>query len=122
MTLQHHQSKLPQQGEILGAVALADAVCVLAKCYIQLPMEIVFNPPMISQDLCVVFGAHHFAADEIAYLGLRWLGADLAFAGTHANHTQTFPLGLLRKSDRVDQNREVPFLRTAMTTLLGRVL
>ena len=85
-------------------------------------MEVILNPPMITQHLAITFGTHHLAANEIARLHRGRRGTDLAFPHAHADHTQTFPFVFAGDSFGVVQNRVVSFLHTAVAAILRAVL
>src|SRR5258708_11567237 len=122
MTFQHHQSQLPQQRQVLCAGALGHAIVVLGKSYIQLPMQVVLNPPVIPQNLQIALGAHYFVADEIVRFYSRLLLANLALAHIHPDHTHSFPLVLTAYSLWINQDRTVTPLHSAVATVFRAVL
>ena len=66
---------------------VGDLIVVLGEADIQLPMQVVLNPPVAAQRLSKLLGTRATASDEIMLLGTD-LALDLPFMDAHAYRGQ----------------------------------
>ena len=76
---------------------LGDAIAILVKGDVQLPVENVFDAPMATQGGPILFGAHETAADEEADFGAFFVFHN-PVRYTHADDFQVRPQFALAKS------------------------
>src|SRR4051812_16646644 len=94
MTLEHPQGDPPQQAKVLGTVPVPDAAVVLSERHVQLPVQVVLDPPVAAQRPPVVPRVCPPAADEVAVLVAR-LAVHRPLAVAVADHAQLRPLLLV---------------------------
>src|SRR5258708_38814563 len=91
LLFQQAQCHTPQHSQVLASVAVLHAVVILREGYVQLPVQVVLDPPMIPQPLAVGAGAGFLAPDEATPL----LAGRFPFGAlpvTHPSRLQSGPL------------------------------
>src|SRR5262249_49439730 len=107
-------------GQVLGGVPLLYSVAILGEVHVELPMQVVLDPPVVTQAVGIVSRAGLLVTDEVAGLAGGFpLGRPLAV--THANRGQVGPgVGMTNPLGGM-QDRVAAVLLAAMTTLAGFV-
>src|SRR5438876_6780969 len=97
-------------------MTLLHAAIVLAEGDIELPVQVILDPPVPPQARRVEPGAGLLAADEVAGLALR-LAVHGPLADAHADGRQAGPLARLTNSFDAAQDRVAAVLLPAVTPL-----
>src|SRR5947209_13401622 len=120
VSLEQRQSQFADQSQVGRCVSALLAIAVLPKGYIQLPVQAVFDTPMIPQRFSIRAGIRHLAADEVAGLFTGFI-SDRSLAVTHANRRYPGPVVLLTKAVRVVERRITAILLPAVAAFVGLI-
>src|SRR5216683_8146784 len=104
-----------KQGQVLRSMPLAYTVAIFSESDIELPVQIVLNPPMLTQPLAIELGADFPAANEITHFRGR-LALHGPLAGTHTDGRQLGPVLRLTDPLRRVQHGIATVFFTAVTT------
>src|SRR5262249_33407086 len=100
---------------------LPDPARIFLKAYVQLPMQIVLNPPMATYSFGIVANPQRAAANIVPHLG-GGFPFNRSLAATHAHHLQLGP-GLAIPEARHLMDHDIgTVLLTTMALLLGSML
>src|SRR5581483_6789643 len=124
MTLEQDQGQFAEQVKVLRPVAGLDAAPVFPERHIQLPVQIVLDPPVMPQRLSIRSRAGFLATDKITRL-LALVVGDPPRAVAAADGSQTRPGGGVANTGRVVEHRVTAvFLPTvaALASLIRVVL
>src|SRR6516165_440763 len=100
---------------------MLNAALVLAETDIQLPMQVVLDPPVPAQHLGVLTCSQPSAADEVAHLGTG-LPAHRAFTQAHAHRAQLGPSRSVTQAGDLMDDQVGTFLAAAVSLCPDRVL
>ena len=90
IALQNVEGQTTHGREITRSIALLYFAGVLSKADIQLPMFVVFNPPVVARRVCQLAGSHPSTGNEVADFLCRFAVAR-AFTPTHAYRCEASP-------------------------------
>src|SRR5262249_19069257 len=90
VSLQEREAQAAEQSQVLDSVSLPHTVTILMEVHVELPMQVVLDPPVLAQPAGVVSRAGPPVADEIANFRGRFpVHAPLTV--THADGAQPGP-------------------------------
>src|SRR5262249_9627949 len=102
-------------------MTLLDAALIFTQTNVQLPMQVVLNPPMTTQHLGILADSHFPATHKVAYFRGRFV-FDGPLAATHAHGLQLGPgLTIADALYMMDDHIRAVFL-AAMPLLHGAML
>src|SRR5262249_43644 len=67
--LQEGESETAEQSQVLGGILLLHPIVILSEVHVELPMQVVLDPPVLTQPTGIVFRTGPLVTDEKATLG-----------------------------------------------------
>src|SRR5438105_15275222 len=102
-------------------MSVLHAACILMEAHIQLPMQVVLDPPVVAQCRRITPRRHAPTADEVNNLR-RLLPVDRPFSAAHPHRPQVRPGGAISNAAEVLDDHATAFLHTPMPLFLRRAL
>src|SRR5437764_10681717 len=119
--LQQTEGKLAEQRQVGRPVPVLHLVGVLMKSHIQLPVQVVLDPPVTAQRRQITPRRHPPAADKVTHV-LGRLPAHRALAAAHPDHPQMRPRRPIADALHILDDHTTPPLLAPVPALDRRVL